>query len=162
MATTVIITSVTLNVDHDPADIIALAERILRDLPAKIDPLIAGTLTDAEKYALGMYSNRADTVILRTGDAALLHLALLARCLATRDDADDRDVMIMLALPHVLAQRLRLSPAVVFGEVADRLPEGWLTELLREFGERQDITLKAFGWQEVSTPEGPDFRPLPY
>jgi hypothetical protein len=107
-----------------------------------------------------MYSLRAPTIALRIGDADLVHGGPLARCLATAQDADDRDVMIQLALHYVVAQRLGLSPVVVFGQVADRLPGGWLPELLRGFGDRQDITLEAFGWQELTTAEGPDFASI--
>jgi hypothetical protein len=34
-----------------------------------------------------------------------------------------------------------------------------LSDLLRVFGARQDVTPEAFGWHLVQTPNGPDFAP---
>jgi hypothetical protein len=134
---------------------VARAARLPRQSPS--GPLITGTLTDAERRSLGGYSLRMPTIALRTGNADLVRPALLALCLCSAPDADDRDVMIQLALHYVVAQRLGLPPADVFGDVADRLPNGWLPALLREFGDRQDITLEAFSWRELRTADGPDF-----
>jgi hypothetical protein len=76
-------------------------------------------------------------------------------------NSDDRDVMVSLAVYHFVARQLGQSPAELFGDVAARLPDGWVPDLLREFGARQDITLDAFGWLLIQTPDGPDFTPAP-
>jgi hypothetical protein len=56
----------------------------------------------------------------------------------------------------VVAQQLSLSPPVLFDDVAASLPDGAVANLFRDFGARQDITLKVFGWQLVQTRSGPD------
>jgi hypothetical protein len=68
--------------------------------------------------------------------------------------------MVGLALPWVLAQQLGIAPAEAFAEVAGRLPDAGVAALMRNFGARDDDTLQAFGWEMVTTAEGPDFRPL--
>jgi hypothetical protein len=70
--------------------------------------------------------------------------------------------MVSLALGYFVAQELGLAPAEPFGDVASRLPDGWVPDLFREFGTRTDVTLEAFGWTLVHTPDGPDFMPAPY
>lgn len=68
--------------------------------------------------------------------------------------------MTGLALPWIVAQQLGASPATVFADVADSLPDGPVAKLFKTFGARTDITLEAFGWELVATASGPDFRPL--
>jgi hypothetical protein len=101
-------------------------------------------------------------VALRQGSATLLRDALLAYaiCQAVRA-VDDRDVMLGLAVFYYVARQVGLIPAELFDDVASRLPDGWVRDLLPEFGARTDITLKAFGWLLVETPDGPDFKPAP-
>ncbi len=65
--------------------------------------------------------------------------------------------MVGLAVFYFVAQQVGLTPSDLFDEIASCLPDGWVPDLLREFAARQDITLKAFAWQLVQTPDGPDF-----
>jgi hypothetical protein len=99
---------------------------------------------------------------MREGSADLLRRALLATglsvCLRSKDD---RDTMVGLALPWVVALHLDMAPVEVFAEIADRVPDARVAGLLRRFGARSDIMLRAFGWEMVTTPGGLDFRPLP-
>lgn len=67
--------------------------------------------------------------------------------------------MVGLALHFYVAQALGVAPAALFDDVAHRIPAGAVAALLREFGSRDDVTLAAFGWQVVQTPDGPDFEP---
>ena len=60
--------------------------------------------------------------------------------------------MVGLAVGYFVAQQLGLVPAELFDDVASALPGGWVCDLLRGFGARTDITLKAFGWLLVETP----------
>ncbi|GAA3259725.1 hypothetical protein GCM10010532_111230 [Dactylosporangium siamense] len=86
-----------------------------------------------------------------------LQHGLLAMSLgAAVDTADDRDLMIGLALPHVAANQLGARPTQVFETTAARFEEGWLPELLRVFGARVDVTLAAFGWRQIMTDDGLD------
>ena len=69
--------------------------------------------------------------------------------------------MVGLAVFHYVAGQLGQSPAELFGDVASRLPDGWVPDLLRIFGGRRDVTLDAFGWLLIQTPDGPGFTPAP-
>jgi len=82
-----------------------------------------------------------DGVIDRLREA-LQATALWSADLATRDL---RDVMIDLALHCDVARRLGGSPPNIFNEVAERLAECPIADLLRHFGARTDINLEAFG-----------------
>jgi hypothetical protein len=146
-----------------PADGDADAQAALelaRDVGVTADLL--GCLNDGDLNALNRYGARHAVVALRRGSATLLRDALLAYaiCQAVRA-VDDRDVMLGLAVFYFVAQQVGLIPAELFDDVASCLPDGWVPDLLREFGARTDITLKAFGWLLVETPDGPDFTPAP-
>lgn len=67
--------------------------------------------------------------------------------------------MVGISLHHVVATMIGVDPGFLFAKVADRLPDGSMATLVREFGAREDITLEAFAWERVDTPDGPDFRP---
>ncbi|MFI9643158.1 hypothetical protein ACIG87_24415 [Micromonospora sp. NPDC051925] len=58
-----------------------------------------------------------------------------------------------------MAQQLGASPVTVFATAAAGLPDGSVATLFRTFGARTDITSAAFGWEMVTTADGPDFRP---
>ena len=72
-------------------------------------------------------------------------------------DTDEREVMVILALYYYVTRQISLIPAELFDQIASCLPDGPLPALLRSFGTRDDITLEAFAWQLVETPDGPDF-----
>ena len=76
-----------------------------------------------------------------------------------QNHAHERDMMVGLALHFSVAEELHIEPSALFGKVADHLPEGPVATLLRTFGSRSDVTLRAFGWELVRTPHGPDFIP---
>jgi hypothetical protein len=118
------------------------------------------SLERRDVLALGRYGSRQPSIALRPGSPEILRAALLATGIAeVRDGGDPRDPMIGLALDHVVAQQLGLSPSALFDDVVARLPDGPGADLFRKFGARQNITLKAFGWQLVQTASGPDLSP---
>lgn len=136
------------------------AEAIVRRAHDGVTAELMSDLGRRDVLALGRYGIRQVTIASRTRSPEILRSALLATGIAeVRDEGDPRDLMIGLALHHVVAQQLGQSPAAVFGQVAARLPDGSVAELFREFGARQDISLKAFGWQPVQTADGPDLAP---
>jgi hypothetical protein len=146
--------------DQDPA-----AKTILDRVPEQIDLRFLDSLNRDALPWLGRYGARQVTTALQEHSADLLHQALLATALATcltGDNWDDRDLMVTIALHWVVAQRLGVDPAAMFARVAGRIPNPEIAEVLTVFGARDDITLKAFGWEEVTTNHGPDFRPAPY
>lgn len=127
------------------------------------DGVTAELMNDLDRrdvLALGRFGIRQATIALRIRSPEILGAALLATGIAElRREGDPRDLMIGLAVHHVVAQQLGESPSAIFDDVAARLPNGSVAELFREFGARQDITLKAFGWQLVQTANGPDLSP---
>jgi hypothetical protein len=150
------------NLARIPADKDADAEAVLELARGGVTGGLLDCMNDADAIALGWYGARQTTVALRRGSAALLQDALLATAIAeVIGNGDPRDVMVLLAVGHFVAQQLGLVPVELFDEVASRLPGGPMPDLLREFGARTDITLKAFGWLLVETPDGPDFTPAP-
>jgi hypothetical protein len=150
------------NLARIPADGDADARAILDLARDGVTADLIGCMIDRDARVLGLYGARTVTVALRRGSAALLREALLATAIAQAVHAsDDRDVMVSLATYYFVAERLGLVPADVFDDVASSLPDGWVPDLLREFGSRKDITLESFGWLLVETADGPDFLPAP-
>ncbi|MFD0634301.1 hypothetical protein [Catenulispora yoronensis] len=136
---------------------------ILELARGKVTADLLGCLIDSDSIALRRYGWRQVTAALRQRSVSLLRDALLAIAIgeAVRADSDERDVMVGLAVYHFVAVQLGQSPAEIFGDAASRLPDGWVPDLLREFGGRPDITLDAFGWLLIQTPDGPGFTPAP-
>jgi hypothetical protein len=150
------------NLARVPADGDADAREILDLARDGVTADLLGCMVYRDALALSLYGARNLTVALRRGSASLLREALLATAIAQAIHAsDDRDVMVALATYYFVAEQLGLVPAEVFDGVASSLPGGWVPDLLREFGARNDITLESFGWLLVETPDGPDFTPAP-
>lgn len=135
------------------------AEQIVAGTPTIVNTEFLSSV-EPHQLDLGRYGIRHATVALRKRSERTLESALLASALsAAVDSRDDRDLMTGLALHHVVAESLGLSPAELFTRVAERFPGTPISELLRVFGARRDVTLSAFGWQRVDAPDGPDFVP---
>jgi hypothetical protein len=114
-------------------------------------------LTDRQRTIIGRYGMRAATLALREGSIPRLRSGLVALVLSGSAASDARDFMVGAAVHHHVALQLGLDPAVLFAEAAAYAgPAG---ELLQAFGRRQDVTLEAFGWREVTTEHGPKFVP---
>lgn len=148
------------NLERIPGYDDARAEVIVRRAQDGVTADLMNSLERRDVLALGRYGIRQISIALRTGSPEILRAALLATGIAeVRDGGDPRDLMIGVALHHVVARHLGLSPSALFDDVAARLPDGPVAVLFREFGARQDVTLKAFGWQLVQTASGPDLSP---
>jgi hypothetical protein len=151
------------NLARIPADGDAQAAAIMRRAHGAITQHLLDNLNEHDAAALGRYGARQPTVALRQHSAQHLRRALLATALAQLiRPSDPRDLLVGLAVHHVVAQQIGTAPSVLFDAIAARLPEGPIPRLLRDFGARHDITPEAFGWQLVQTAEGPDFIPAPY
>lgn len=149
------------NLERIPGKQDRLAEAILARAPRRMDQGFVSSLDPSASLALGRYGVRLATLALRQDSPGLLRRSLLATGLAgCLEPGDVRDLMTGLALPWIVAQQLGASPATVFADVADSLPDGPVAKLFKSFGARTDITLEAFGWELVATASGPDFRPL--
>lgn len=82
---------------------------------------------------------------------------LQAAHLAVSGPIDPRDEMLDLAALVDCSRRLGRDPAELLGPVAAGGP-AWLAELFATFVRRTDVTLAAFGWSIVETPEGLAYR----
>jgi hypothetical protein len=150
--------SVMTNLARIPSYGDARAKAILGRAGGQVTPTLLDSLRKDDWIALGRYGARQPTVALREASVTRLRDALLATGLyELRYPGDPRDLMITLALHHFTARQLGQDPAALFRDIAGLLPAGALPDLLRQFGARDDITLRYFGWQLVDTPEGPDF-----
>ena len=136
--------------------IMGLCNELLASGPEERETF-AASLNDRQRAALGRYGHRAATLALRERSEQRLRTGLLASAFAEPEDFDGRETMVGIALHHHAASKLGLDPAAVFDDVAGFAP-AHVAELFRSFGRREDVTLKAFGWSERSTPEGPEFR----
>jgi hypothetical protein len=148
------------NLTRIPADGDNRAEAIIRRAEAPVSGPLLDSLNDRDAVALGRYGARQPTIALRQESSQRLRDALLATALAQLvRQSDPRDLMVGLAVHHIVARQIGVVPSVIFDETANLLPAGPIADLLREFGARNDITLETFGWQLVQTTDGPDFIP---
>jgi hypothetical protein len=116
------------------------------------------SLSAHEATVLGRYGRRAATLAVRERSPERLRSGLVAEAIATPAHNDGRDVMVGLALHHHVARQLGVPPVELF-DAAAPLAEPEIADLFRGFGRRQDVTLAAFGWQELPTPHGLSFVP---
>jgi hypothetical protein len=70
---------------------------------------------------------------------------------------DQRDTMINMTPFVDCARRLGHDPAMVLAPAAANGAE-WFRETFDGFVRRSDVTLAAFGWSIVETPDGPAYR----
>ena len=98
------------------------------------------------------------TEALRRDSPALLRAGILQMLGADRArwSADTRDLLVALAPYYDCAGRLGVDPCALFEQVAEAGPPE-LTDAVRDFGRRNDVTLAAFGWTVVETPDGPRY-----
>jgi len=68
-----------------------------------------------------------------------------------------RDAMINMTPFIDCARRLGHDPIVALGPIATTGP-AWFRETFDAFVRRTDVTLEAFGWSIVDTPDGPRYR----
>ena len=70
---------------------------------------------------------------------------------------DGRDLLVSLAPYHDCARRLGLDVEAVFDAAADA-GSPTVRDLVREFGRRRDVRLRAFGFLLEKGPDGPRYR----
>jgi hypothetical protein len=138
------------DLDHAMDRFIALA----RDLgPGGGFGALGAALPQRRLPSLYRYSVGAASRAAADDDPDRCRDALAAAVIAMWDEADDRELMINLTPHHVAATRVAGTAAALFDWAADRAPAEQ-AETLRAFGRRTDVTLKAFGWNEVDGPTG--------
>ena len=99
------------------------------------------------------------TELLHTDDPGLVEAALVELLVTGEEEwvKDDRDLMMALAPHHDCARRLGADVAALFRRAAAAGPAS-LRELVEEFGRREDVTPRAFGFCVEETPEGLRYR----
>ncbi|MFI0367503.1 hypothetical protein ACH35V_06460 [Actinomadura sp. 1N219] len=148
------------NLIRIPGDGDAHAAEILKRAPAHIDAHFIDALQESDVTSLARYGMRSATFALRSGSVERLRDGLLAHGMAEcRRGRDWRDSLVSWAIHFFVAEALGYGAQALFQEVADRLPPGEWPDLLRRFGTRKDVTLRAFGWRLVDADTAPDFVP---
>jgi hypothetical protein len=103
------------NLARIPARDDARAEAILVRAQGTITQQFLDILDERDHLALGRYGARQPTIALREGSASRLHDALLATATSELGrPGDPRDLMIDLAVQHVVAQKIGVVPAAMF------------------------------------------------
>lgn len=116
-----------------------------------------GLLPHSAKALFGIYGHRAATRAVNTADPGLLQQGLIASTIANDDVPASRRIEIGLAVYHHCARKLGLNPADFFVIAADYANED-LAPFLVAFGNKQDVTLKKYGWQEQTTADGVQYK----
>lgn len=140
--------------DRDFAEVARVYTRVDAEGRAQLRSQVSAA---CGRFLLG-FGSRLAVWAARTEDVELLQLALVAHLLEDFQD-DERDIIIRLILIHHVATRLNLETDEFFSGVSSVASESSRAFLLR-FVEIPDSAkaLSAFGWTEVETPEGIDFR----
>lgn len=69
----------------------------------------------------------------------------------------NRNVDAALAVFYHCARKLDLEPQNVFDDAA-QFAAGDMAARLTAFGRRDDVTLKQYGWREIRTPDGVNYK----
>jgi hypothetical protein len=70
---------------------------------------------------------------------------------------EKRNVEVGMAIFHHCARKLNIPPAEIFAEAA-RFAAFDLATRLITFGNRSDVILSKFGWQELQTADGVKYK----
>lgn len=110
-------------------------------------------LTREQLSLFGIYGHRAATRAVRVGSEELLLQGLVGAAVANYVVPERRRVEFGLAIYHHCARKLGLNPADLFTRAADYATADFVP-LLVAFGNRSDILLDQFGWQERTDADG--------
>lgn len=114
------------------------------------------SLTDAQRALFGLFAHRAATLAVRLESPDWLENAFLASVIANTPIPESRNVELQLAVLHHCARKLGRNPIELFDWAATYAADPLAAEL-EQFGRRDDIVLKKFGWVERRTPDGVTF-----
>ena len=130
------------------------------------------TMLPEHRSLFGIYGHRAATLAVRqnshnaqSDDAAnpnsesfqWLFSGLVGAIIANYIIPPRRNVDVSLAIYYHCAEKIGASPIKLFTEAA-YYAQTTLAEKLTSFGQRADVNLKQFGWQEQKTPEGVRYK----
>jgi hypothetical protein len=115
------------------------------------------SLSPAARSLFGIYGHRAATRAVRGDNRELVRLGLVAAVIANYVVPDNRRVEIGLAIYHHAAVKLGMPPPDLFSMVAVFAGDN-LADQLITFGARGDVSLKNFGWREIQTADGVQYK----
>lgn len=119
------------------------------------------SLAAPQRSIFGIYGHRAATLAVRqqgqdTSRNWLLS-GLVGAVIANYIIPPKRNVDVSLAVYYHCAQKIDMSPETLFAEAA-QFARPDLAEKVTTFGQRTDVHLKQFGWQEQKTPDGVRYK----
>lgn len=134
----------------------SLVRRSLELPAAERDRWLASMPAEARSL-FGIYSHRAATMAASEKDVERLRSAVIAAVITNFFIPEKRNVDPLLALLHHVARRLETDPAQLFREAAEIASEEMATHL-HDFSRREDVVLSQFGWREIKTPDGVQYK----
>lgn len=114
-------------------------------------------LTSEQRALFGIYGHRAATLSVRENARDRLLSGLVGAAIANYVVPARRNVDVALAVYHHCARKLGVNTVDLFEEAAGYAGEE-IAGHLAAFGRRSDVHLKSYGWRELRTPEGVQYR----
>ena len=114
-------------------------------------------LEQEHRSLFGIFGHRAATLAARQNSRDWLLSGLVGAVISNYIIPPKRNVEVGLAIFHHCAQKLGIAPSDLFAQAA-RFADFDLAARLLTFGNRTDVTLSQFGWQELQTPEGVKYK----
>lgn len=115
------------------------------------------TLAPQQRSVFGIYGHRAATLAVRQNSREWLLNGLVGAAIANYIIPPKRNVEVSLVVYYHCAQKIGVAPATLFLDAA-QFASPALAEKLAAFGQRTDVHLKQFGWQEQKTPDGVRYK----
>lgn len=114
-------------------------------------------LAQAHRSLFGIYGHRAATIAARQESRDWLISGLVGTIISNYIIPPKRNIEVGLAVFHHCARKLGAAPPDLFAEAA-RCADLSLATRLIAFGNRADVILSKFGWQEQKTPDGVKYK----
>jgi hypothetical protein len=138
----------------------SICERVMQTSPEQQAEIIS-SLSEGQRKILARYGLRCPMLALRERSPGRLLTGLIAYALVHRRVPDWRDDLVALAPAHYTVTALGVRPSDLF-EHAATFASPDLADVYRTFGQRTDVTLRAFGWRLVEAEGGPTFEVLEF
>ena len=114
-------------------------------------------LEQRHRSLFGIYGHRAATLAVRQESREWLISGLVGAVISNYIIPPKRNVEMGLAVFHHCARQLDVAPPDLFAEAAKFADFDLATRLIA-FGNRADVLLSKFGWQELTTPDGVKYK----
>ncbi len=114
-------------------------------------------LAQEHRSLFGIYGHRAATLAARQESRDWLLSGLVGAIISNYVIPPKRNVEVGLAVFHHCARKLDIAPPDLFVEAAKFADFDLATRLIT-FGNRADVLLSKFGWQEQKTPDGVKYK----